>query len=147
MNPADIAGKVIEVAGALRNRNNSETELDEEAEADGDQERERMLAGQVQLPKFRLAKFPVFQKFWQKPGHPATAWDLTEAVFEFAEKNYKSPSNRKPGEFGLVRKYVFESRKLYVGNELAATLGVENPEKEQMTRKNFNDRLICTYVF
>jgi hypothetical protein len=105
-----------------------------------------MLAGQVQLPKFRLAKYPVFQKFWQQPGHPSTSWDLTLAVFEYAEKNYKSPSNRKTGEFGLVRKYIFEDTRIFVGTELAAELGIENPE-EQMTRKEFNDRLICAYVF
>ncbi len=116
-------------------------------EAAGDQALERMLASEPQLPKFRLAKFPVFKRFWQKPGHPANALDLAKAVFEYAEELYVKKPNRKTGEFGLVPKSVFKETKLYLGNDLAATLGVENPEEKKFTRNRLKNRLVCTYIF
>jgi hypothetical protein len=115
-------------------------------EAAGDRALERMLASEPQLPRFSFNRFPVFKRFWQKPGHPATAWDLTLAVFEYAQQLYKQKPNRKTGDFGLVRRYIFEDTRIFVGTELAAELGYPNSEVMQ-TRKQFNDHLICKYRF
>ncbi len=127
---------------------NRGTEKDDEAEEEGDQERERMMAEEVQLPKFRLAKFPIFKRFWKKrTGNPANALDLAKAVFKYAEELYDKKPNRKTGEFGLVHKYIFKPTRLYIGTDLAAALGVENPEEKKFTQKMLMDRLVCTYIF